>query len=576
MYTMRLTLAMAAVVALLVPSARAELDADGSSSTNLNLVGPNALKQKLYQVNNDASIFHRDALFGTPSKQNIIGDIEYVTNTADSDGCDENYQVNAANSNDRSVSRIFMVDRGTCTFTTKARIAQSKGANGLIVVNNNCLNSRRANWGSQWAANCDGPADDALPYMAYDNSGDDVTIPAFLIPKYDGQLIKDCLEQAANGGSGGKLGSICSSNNKVLVNMELSVPALNEVSWEMWQTADNLVAQLSTVAIVDKAFKKFRSDKYEFRPRYLLFPDESFGCDGGLCPDLCRTSSSGKGYCSLPVNMRSRAQNGADLVRENIRQKCIWDVHADSSIWWSFMSSFEALGCSLEASGSADSLEACSKRAAKSVSGFDESKVQSCQTTDSHWESLVQEDTKRIRDESIFTTQLAVNGVREDFSHTPRFITWLLCESFDPSNRPKICACAIDVVDSDTFRHCITAKCATESGDNTYFCVETNECVKDAIECRSRTHDTVEEVKKTAEEKSGMSGAKIFFIVIFVTGSVGAAAFVYQKRQRRQMQEEVRDILSEYMPLEELNSFSGGHNSNGFSRAPTDDTVGVI
>ena len=48
-------------------------------------------------------------------------------------------------------------------------------------------------------------------------------------------------------------------------------------------------------------------------------------------------------------------------------------------------------------------------------------------------------------------------------------------------------------------------------------------------------------------------------------------------RVRRQMQEEVRDILSEYVPLEAFNSRDGGAQGQGFRRASNgDDTVGVI
>mmetsp|Transcript_20336 Transcript_20336/g.39945 ORF Transcript_20336/g.39945 Transcript_20336/m.39945 type:complete len:571 (+) Transcript_20336:361-2073(+) len=548
---------------------------DSTSSTNLKVVSPAKLKTALQQLNSGDSVYHKDAMFGTPSKQNIIGEIEYVT-SGDTDGCSDSYQVTAPK--DQGVNRIFMVDRGDCTFTTKARIAQSKGANGLIVVNNECLSSR-AGLANAKTLCSSSYSSDVLPYMAYDNSGDDITIPAFLIPMYDGQLLKDCLAQSAGADGSGILSSnSCASGSKVIMNMELNVPALNKVSWEVWQTADSLVEQLSTVGIVDEAFRKFDSAKYEFNPRYLFFADTSFGCEMGMCPDLCKYSSAtDKGYCSIPVNMRSRAMNGAEIVAENIRQKCIFKVHSSASIWWNFMTQFEAMGCSYEDLASSQTMEECSKTAAKAVTGFDETKVTACVNNPSQWESLVQKDAQQMKDEAIFTTQLAINGVREDFSHTPRFITWLLCQSFDTANRPGICSCALDVVDSETFRHCVSAKCATQAGtDQTYYCVETGECLKDAITCRNRTRDTVEEVKKSVEEQStGMSGGKIFLIVLMCVGTVGAGAFVYHKRQRRQMQEEVRDILSEYMPLEELNSFSG-HNSNGFSRAPTDDTVGVI
>lgn len=49
----------------------------------------------------------------------------------------------------------------------------------------------------------------------------------------------------------------------------------------------------------------------------------------------------------------------------------------------------------------------------------------------------------------------------------------------------------------------------------------------------------------------GMGFGAVLFIVLLVAGIVGSIGFVYWRRSQRQMREQVRSILAEYMPLED-------------------------
>ncbi|MDO9454053.1 MAG: M36 family metallopeptidase [Stagnimonas sp.] len=77
---------------------------------------------------------------------------------------------------------IAMVDRGTCSFTTKARFAQLSGAAGLIVVNNTD--------GDPIAmGNADLPISLPLPV----STDDTYTVPAVMIRRADAQPLKDLI-----------------------------------------------------------------------------------------------------------------------------------------------------------------------------------------------------------------------------------------------------------------------------------------------------------------------------------------------------------------------------------------------
>jgi hypothetical protein len=71
---------------------------------------------------------------------------------------------------------IVMVDRGNCTFVTKARNVQNLGGHMAIIINNN-----------------DDPVNKIV--MADDGSASDIQIQAVLISKKDGDKIKDFIRQ---------------------------------------------------------------------------------------------------------------------------------------------------------------------------------------------------------------------------------------------------------------------------------------------------------------------------------------------------------------------------------------------
>ena len=54
-----------------------------------------------------------------------------------------------------------------------------------------------------------------------------------------------------------------------------------------------------------------------------------------------------------------------------------------------------------------------------------------------------------------------------------------------------------------------------------------------------------------AASGGGLSFGSILFILVLVSSGVASAGYVYWRRSQRQMREQVRSILAEYMPLED-------------------------
>ena len=82
---------------------------------------------------------HTDAMFGTPFEKDrmITGFMYYMTPNETAPGCSAyKVQIDADQSNS---NQVFLVDRGVCRFSLKVKIAQSEGAEAVVIGNNVCL-----------------------------------------------------------------------------------------------------------------------------------------------------------------------------------------------------------------------------------------------------------------------------------------------------------------------------------------------------------------------------------------------------------------------------------------------------
>jgi len=465
---------------------------------------------------------------------------------------------------DAPFKRIYLVERGECPFETKTRVAQLMGGAALLVADQHCFQ------GEIWPdeqEQCQATWVSALPYLEAKDGGRDIFIPAFLLKKLDAQYLKNCWLEKMGKRTDGKYvknlkypndidqtGEECQANTEIVIKASLEVPVLEQASWELWMNSDDVPANLDMISKVSIGFKDFT----DFKPNYLVFSAEHFGgCDWAgsqpPCPEMCAYSTNTKaGYCASPSF--SSQVDGKAVVNENLRQLCIWDqVKDDQLIWWNYVLEFAKCRRDNGESQAAGSWATCQDLAMRLSPQINKDKLDACVKDEGF--ALLDETAKHMLSERIFTTSLSVNSVREDFGITGPFLAHSLCKSLN--KKPAICNCASTINADDDLLRCMESKCYEK--DKPFNCPHSSVCVKDLADC--------------VNISSGMSGVGVFFVVLFVLAVAGGAGFVYHRRVRRQMQEEVRDILSEYVPLEAFST-----RSDGFARGSGDanDTVGVI
>jgi len=257
----------------------------------------------------------------------------------------------------------FMVaspSTGQCTAVRKARHAQQLGASALIILDDHCLCSDQ----DCMAHETDDQCHPWAPQLTNDGSGNDISIPTFLIYKD----LKDKLTEYG-----------WSKKQPVLMELiwGLKPPTTDltndkiELSNGFWTSAYDPFVDMETYhnlrALVD-AF----GDKIDFHPRYSIVDGTKFKCNTaqaegtnatGPCDDLCtnhgtfntnynvlgsihvcRANScflahlsnffAGR-YCTV----HGKGVTGKAVIEETLRRLCIWN-HTHTSdkgkAWWEY------------------------------------------------------------------------------------------------------------------------------------------------------------------------------------------------------------------------------------------------
>jgi hypothetical protein len=154
--------------------------------------------------------------------------------------------------------------------------------------------------------------------MSDDGTGTGIRIPAMLIGKREGQLLKDfLLKQPAEIAAKASL-----SAEFVLKNQD------NKVKWELWYTSTNDKA-LDFVRNFRENYK-LMGEEAQFNPRIVTWACTS--CDAEFKRKECL--SNGR-YCAM--NHKGTYIQGKDILVEDLRQKCLWDIvtkEKNADKWW--------------------------------------------------------------------------------------------------------------------------------------------------------------------------------------------------------------------------------------------------
>lgn len=227
------------------------------------------------------------AAFGTPYYgERILGGLFWgEPHDAERPHCTEgDYKVAVEGA--KGLAPIFLVRRGGCSFVTKVRIAESKGAKAVLIVDH------------------EGLAREEVQYivMADDGWGENIKIPSILLSKADGEFIV----------------------SGILKNK--GQPPVVELSWDLHQRHTAKMDLWTSPGVYSGArflteyapHARALGHSMHFQPHYhavslhLTVDDNKLCIDGRV--DLCTEDPDQAG----PVT-------GEAILYESVRQFCIWE-----------------------------------------------------------------------------------------------------------------------------------------------------------------------------------------------------------------------------------------------------------
>lgn len=454
---------------------------------------------------------HREALFGVPPYGGSIAQMLYY---ADSDLCDANVNTSAGYpiremGEDGKMKPwpspyILMVDRGQCAFVQKARNAQRSGAAGVIIADNTCLCSAGDSCFSEPGFVCES----AEPIMADDGSGSDISIPSFLMFKEDADKLKAELR----------------ANKPIQLEMQWSIPSPDDrVEYDFFTIPRNRVAVDFLMKFREAA--KLLGKRAYFTPHMYIYDGTRSGCrseDGNnICYNLC--TNFGR-YCAMdPDNNLDRGISGADIVAESLRRICIWKHYGEEDgiglQWWDYLQEFMSRCDNEEYFANEDCIKDAFKHSNVDGSAIDQCMKDSGGLAQDKGNQLFDEQIKQAEATGVVIIPAAfVNGaaIRGNLSFENVFGS--ICAGYLKGTEPDVCS------------QCIS-------------CPDVFECAASGGNCAGYSYSTQQ---KNSVTKKAFAGS--LFLVCVAFGFLGFVVYGWQKKK---MKDEVRDLVAQYIPLEE-------------------------
>ena len=268
-----------------------------------------------------SSYIHSDALFGIPAYGGGVQARAYYPVGADRTGC--------VPLTDPSVppGAVIVLDRSVpggggppCTFTEKVLNAQRAGAVGAIIVDQGgvCFQTSDCPRGSELCRGCplyqtSLQCQCSLPMMADDGMGPNIAIPSFLVGRDDGMLIKSAANSTGKGMS-----------PKAIASLKWDIPSADgHAIMSMWQDSNDFTAFQFRGSF--KPYLPYIDGAVDFTPHFYAIDGRAEGCSTiNDCGSQC---INGGYYCEVdPDGSLDSGVSGADIVIENLRQICIWQV----------------------------------------------------------------------------------------------------------------------------------------------------------------------------------------------------------------------------------------------------------
>ena len=458
------------------------------------------------EFNKKGGYDHKEALFGVPPYGGAIQQNVYYAAQDLCDGPVDKTKGFPERPVDKETGKpgvwpspfILMVDRGGCTFVTKVRNAQHAGAAAVIIADDKCLCSREECQPEPGLL-----CENREPIMSDDNSGSDITIPSFLMYKEDVDPIKKAL-----------------MDNKVFrMEMNWPLPAPDAiVEYELWTTPTDLVSREFLREFKQAALAL--GEHAKFTPHMYVYDGIKSGCRDDDGTNQCYTLCTNNGrYCATdPDNDLNKGISGADVVTESLRRECIWRVYGEKNgigtEWWDYVNEF-LYRCDTE---QFFTNEDCIKDAMEH-SNVNKFKIDACMQDfgglegDEPNELLQTQLQEKEASGIVILPAASVNGAALRGALEFAVVFKAICAGFRKGHEPEICF-----------------KCAD--------CQDEHKCVIKGT-CAS----------KQAHVSMPVFGASLLGLALLFS----CVGLIQWQRSQRQMRDQVKGILREYMPLDESN-----------------------
>ena len=416
------------------------------AASELQIVSPPSLTRP-------GGYVHGDAVFGHPPYGSTVEmPVRYVNSTLCSpDDVD-------ALDNSGEDPFFLMVERGDCTYVTKARNAQLHGASGLVVANHRCE--------CGWTDNCSSeePCQMYFSHMHDDGTGSDIRIPSVLLKKRDADAIK---------------AEIRRGTDVVRMQLTFDVPSPDQkVEYQLWMNplerssdghGQELIQDNWKHAAVELGARASFTPSMNFQSGlFLLVQSTIVSCFpfqfplSDACDELC--SENGR-YCAYdPQGLLANSPiTGADVVSEILRRLCVWEVYGrENGIgqeFWDYLAEFHQRCDPSDTLGESFADPACIALAMESA-GIDAPAIDSCIADSGGLEQDVfnpimeQQLMDGFEDAVTHTPYLFVNEVpvrgRITFATTFKAI----CSGFPQGSEPEIC---LSCSSSSAVEECVVA-----------------------------------------------------------------------------------------------------------------------
>jgi hypothetical protein len=387
----------------------------GLVGAQIRVLSPKNLLEKFAATK--GNIVGTTAVFGTPYYgDRVLGRLVYGESAGQAHCTDEDYQAPLApatgyqgdynnyqgqsSNRQQRVRNIFVIRRGMCTFVSKVKVAERKGADAVIIVDK---------------ADSTKTAEEIQNLIVADDGyGVNVKIPSILITNKEGQFLID---------------AALNRYEEVTVELAWDLPTAHVVRFDVWvhPGGSDFLEDFKETALTLKW-------DLDFVPHWYMFPlPQDFNSQ---CTDAstkyCMEDPDGPG----PIT-------GKMVAEEALRSSCIRKVYGQrdpknehnaavfSPIWWDYAQRFHR-ECKLDGSTEATRFGPTCAKAVGRKASINEDLIADCIKTDATYILEAQ-----VRNHAWSPTALRINGWRYSGPHEAPVVAKAICSGYVV--RPAAC-----------------------------------------------------------------------------------------------------------------------------------------